>query len=74
MHLSAFEICKFSEILLLLLALLLAFFQYGFWMYRKAEHIEGTFVEFYIDDTSSFHVSLKLNFTPRSKHSLSHQS
>jgi hypothetical protein len=74
MHLSAFEICKFSEILPLLLVLLLVFFQYGFWMYRKAGHMEAAFVEFYIDDTSSFHVSLKLKFTPRSKHLLPHES
>jgi len=38
MHLSAFEICKFPEIFLLLLILLIDFFQYGFWMYRKAGH------------------------------------
>jgi len=47
MHISAFEICKFSEILPLLLVLLLVFFQYGFWMYRKAGHMEATFVEFF---------------------------
>jgi hypothetical protein len=35
-------------------------------MYRKAGHMEATFVEFYIDDTSSFHVSLKLKSTTRS--------
>ncbi len=65
---------KNSEILPLLLVLRLLFFQYGFWIYRKAGHMEATLVEFYIDDTSSFHVSLKLNFTPRSKHPLPHQS
>ncbi len=36
MHLSAFEISKFPEILPLLLILLLDFCQYGFWMYRKS--------------------------------------
>jgi hypothetical protein len=43
-------------------------------MFRKAGHMEAAFVEFYIDDTSSFHVSLNLKFTPRSKHLLPHES
>jgi hypothetical protein len=66
MHLNAFEIYEFPEIPPLLLILLLDFFLYGFWMYRKVGHMEATFVEFYIDDTSSFHVSLKLKSTARS--------
>jgi hypothetical protein len=37
-----------------------------FWMYRKVGHTEATFVEFYIDDTSNFHVNLKLKSTARS--------
>jgi hypothetical protein len=66
MHLSAFKICKFLKILPLLLILLLDLFYYGFWMYRKDGHTEATFVEFYIDVTSSFHVNLKLESTARS--------